>query len=86
MIGKITTPGVRKIPMITPRPPSQFGYATNQKMYCSTPATSVIDTPTGRNEFLKRFTSETLLAFALAWIPNKNVSDSYKRWIIIKFC
>ena len=43
-------------PRIAPITPSQSAHATNQKIYCSTPATSVINTPTGRNEFFKGFT------------------------------
>ena len=46
MIGKITTPGVRKISRITP---SQFAYATNQKISCSTPATAIISVTNGRS-------------------------------------
>ena len=49
MIGKITTPGVTKIPRITPNAPSQFAHATNQKISCSTPATATISVPSGRS-------------------------------------
>lgn len=56
MIGNITTPGVKMNPRITPITPSQSAHATNQKTDCNTPATSVINTPTGRNEFLEGFT------------------------------
>jgi len=49
-------------PRITPSTPSHLAHATNQKMYCSAPATSVINTPTGRNEFLKGFTVPSIYA------------------------